>query len=398
LKILIITPRIPFPPYRGDKLKIFNLAKVLSKNNIVKIITFQEKAKDLELIDELKKFNFEISTIKHNNLNSLIGIFTAIFSNIPFQVAFFKSKKMFKFLENLTKNEKFDVIYFHLIRSAQYLESTNFSSAIKVLDLTDAVSLYLSRYAEVIKNPIRKGLVKIELKRIKKYESIASRFDTVFVCSEKDKKFISENNPKIIIQLLQNGIDLKSFTPTDLIYHENRIIFTGNMPYFANYDAVIYFAKEIFPIILKEIPDAKFFIVGQKPPQKVLKLSSKNIIVTGFVEDIRKEYLISAVNVAPIRFGAGTLNKILESLVLGVPVVATPMAIEGMSEEIKRFIFTGETSKEFAEKVIYVLKNPQIRRDLVLEGRRTVVNLLSWEQIISNFESYLKKKIIEQKN
>jgi polysaccharide biosynthesis protein PslH len=395
LNILIITPRIPYPPYRGDKLKIFNLAKVLSIKNSVKIVSFHNSVKDFSLIEELKKHKLEIITVKHSLFNSLVGIFSALFINIPFQVAFFKSKKMFVLLENITKNEKFDVIYFHLIRSAQYLDSTESNTAIKILDFTDAVSLYLSRYVEVIKNPLRKFLVKIELRRIKEYESIANKFHTLFVCSDKDRNFISEHHKKLNIQILNNGIDVDSFIPDDTKFNPNRIIFTGNMPYFANYDAVIYFAKKIFPGIVKEIPNAEFYIVGQKPPFKVRKLSTNNIIVTGYVADIKKEYLLSGVNVAPIRFGAGTLNKILESLALGVPVVATPMAVEGMPSELKRFIFLANNPQEFIEKVIYVLKNPQLRKGLLDEGRKTIINLLSWKQIIGNFEIYLNQKIIE---
>jgi len=160
-------------------------------------------------------------------------------------------------------------------------------------------------------------------------------------------------------------VNVQQFKPERLEYDINRIIFTGNMPYYANYDAVIYFAKEIFPLVLMEIPDAKFYIVGQNPPMRVRSLASQNIIVTGFVQDIITEYLKSTVNVAPMRFGAGTLNKIIESLVLGVPVIATPIAIEGFPSEIKKIINVASGSKEFAKQVIRFLQTPELRQQFM---------------------------------
>ncbi len=165
------------------------------------------------------------------------------------------------------------------------------------------------------------------------------------------------------------------------------------MPYYANYDAAIYFSKEIFPLILKKEPEAEFYIVGQKPPLKIKKLSSKNIFITGFVKDIKEEYLKSAVNVAPMRFGAGTLNKVIESIALGIPVVATELAVLGLPEELNKYIFIAKNSEEFAEKIIYIFNNSSIRDDLMEEGKKVIRDLLSWDKIVKDFEIYLKEQL-----
>ncbi len=396
MKILIITPRIPFPPYRGDKLKIFNLSKTLARTNSVTILTFHENSKYSEYIQEIKKFGIEIRTISLPLINSLINMLLAVFSKTPFQVAYYYSKKMKTEINKAVKEGSYDVIYFHLIRSAQYLDSTVQSKAIKVIDFTDDVSLYLSRFAEITKNPFKKIPLRIEAGRIERYEKIAQQFDTLFICSENDRDYLIRKKLHPNIQFLRNGFDSEYFQVEKIPFEKHRIIFTGNMPYFPNRDAVKYFAKEVFPGVLNKYPDSKFYIVGQKPKNDVKKLSSENIFVTGFVKDIKREYLLSEVNVVPIRFGAGTLNKVIESLSLGIPTIATSMSVAGLPAEIKKYILLADDSKAMLEKIIYVFENSCVRDEMMNEAREVVFNLLNWGKIINEFESYLKIRVGEK--
>ena len=387
MNILIITPRIPYPPYRGDKLKIYNIGKQLLKNNAVTIITFLRNKKQLEEIGELRALNFNVLFIKITFFESCTNVLKALFSNIPFQVAWYSSSGMKKKVAELLDSDKFDVAYFHLIRSAQFIcDDKPKSSTLQVLDFTDAVSLYLNRFFTIEKNPLKKIFLGIEKKRIEKYESVANNFDAVFICSEVDRDYLIKQGVKADIKILRNGVDISQFNSENVDYDKNRIIFTGNMPYYANYDAAVFFAKEIFPFVLKEVPAAKFYIVGQNPPYKIQSLASKNIIVTGFVKDIRTVYLKSNVNVAPMRFGAGTLNKIIESLVLGVPVIATPIAVEGFPEELKEMIVVARNTEEFAKQVIRYLNTPELRREFMELDKSIIKEILSWENIVNQFE------------
>ncbi len=341
----------------------------------------------------LEKFGINIETVKLSLLHSFFNLLTVFFSKIPFQVGYYSSSKMKNKIKSLLCEEEFDVIYFHLIRTAQYFEATQSSHAVKVLDFTDAVSLYLSRFLEITKNPLKRFAVKSELKRIQEYEKVSGKFDTLFVCSIKDKEYLQQKKIHQNIKLLENGFDASYFKPENNGFEKHRIIFTGNMPYFPNRDAVNYFSKEIFPEVLKKYPDSKFYIVGQKPPQRVRKLESNNIVVTGFVEDIKQEYLKSEINVVPIRFGAGTLNKVIESLALGVPVVSTSLSILGLPDELKKYILVADNKKEFIEKISSVFDNPKIRHTLMNEGIEKIHTRLSWKHIVSEFEEYLSYRI-----
>lgn len=393
MKILIITPRIPYPPYRGDKLKIFNISKILSKSNSITILTFYENKNDFVNTVFLEKLGIKTIALKLSLFNSLRNLVANVFSSLPFQVAYYSSKSMGRKIIELTSNENYDVVYFHLIRSAQYLEYVHDPKTLKVLDFTDAVSLYLYRFVEVTKNPLKKLGLKIELDRIQNYEQIALKYDTLFICSEKDKKFLEKRKLHNNIQFLQNGVDPIYFQKENISVEKHRIIFTGNMPYFPNQDAVEHFVKNIFPSVIKKYTDAKFYIVGQKPSRKIRNYAKENIIVTGFIQDIKKEYLLSEVNVVPIRFGAGTLNKVIEALALGVPTVATSLSVAGLPSELKKYIYLADSPSEFLESISQIFEDDNIRINKMKEVQEIVMNMLSWDKIVGEFENYLLSRI-----
>lgn len=386
MKILIITSRLPYPPYRGDKLKIYNIAKNLAKKHKIIIAALHRNDNHAEeAIKHYAELGIELKLVNLGITQTIKGLTKSLLTNKPFQVGLYNSNSFTRLLKEIVKKENIDLCYFHLIRTAQYLDKLSFHKCIKVIDFTDAVSLYLTRFLSIEKNIFKKYALLVERNRIVKYEKQAEKFDALFICSETDKEFLLKKDIKIDIRLLLNGLDTEYFKFNNQGFDSNRIIFTGNMPYFPNYDAVLYFVHNIFPLIIKRKPDVKFYIVGQNPPKVITDLNSENIIVTGFVKDIKQEYLLSAVNVAPMRFGAGTLNKIIESIILGVPVVSSSMSVMGMPEEIKEYVLTADSPNDFAEKVLYVMDNPSYREKIIDEGIPTIKKVLDWKVVVDRF-------------
>lgn len=397
MKILIVTPRIPYPPYRGDKLKIYNLIRYLARNHEVSVITFYETEEQLRSdFPKIRDLTQNGVAVKQSVFSSVLNVGAGIFTRLPFQVLYYRSDEFHRKLEEMSAAENYDIIYFHLIRSTQYLPAVAKSNAVKIQDFTDAVSMYLERYRDNEKNPLRKFGLTQELKRVVRYENGISGFDKIYVCSEKDRGYLAARLPKNSIGLLLNGVNLETFKKIDVPVEENRIIFTGNMPYFANSDAAEYFCSEIFPMVLREIPNAKVYLVGQNPPPSVKNLASENVIVTGFVEDITAEYCKSVVNIAPIRFGAGTLNKVLEALALGLPTVSTSMAVSGLPHDIRSHIQEADTPQDFAAKVVDVLKNRDKYRLESEALSETVRKQFSWDTILGGFEKELEH-LVEMK-
>jgi len=398
MNILIITPRMPFPPFRGDKLKIFNISKILVKSNKVKILTFISSENENEGVEAYKKLGIEVETIFFPVWKSIMNCFFALFSSEPFQIAWFRNNEMQKKIDKELGDNKTEVVYYHLIRSSQYLNKAKFPDILHVLDFTDAVSLYLNRLVDSEKNILKKIMFSLERNRIEKKEIVCEKFDSVYICSESDKSFLLNKGIKADISILENGIDNKQFSSSNYEPIPNRIIFTGNMPYFPNTDAAIFLSKEIFPSVIKQKPDAKLFLVGQNPSRQIKNLQSNSITVTGFVDDIKAEYLKSMVNVAPMRFGAGTLNKIIESLALGVPVVASSIAVSGMPRELKEFVFTANNTEEYVAKICWIFDHFEEAKIHVKGASKTINLKLGWEVIVQQFETELLSKVNLKRN
>ncbi len=395
LKILIITPSVPYPPNRGDKLRIFNIIKTLIKRHNVKVLAFTKGKDELNYVEQLRKKGIEIETIQLSKIKSYINLLLGIFSGKPLQVLFYFNKNAAQKIAYLTSIENFDVVYFHIFTTIQYKNYIN-ADSLKVVDLTDAYSLYLERLLEFEKKFVRRLFFKIEKKLVDNYIKTLETFDTVFVCSEVDKKFLENFNPKLNIEVFENGIDTNIYHYKFTEPERHRIIFTGNLPYFPNSDAVKYFVSDIFPYVLKVYPDSKLYIVGKDPTPDIIRLESKNVIVKGFVEDLVSEYLKSEVNIAPLRVGSGTSNKIVEALCLGIPTVSTSLAVSGFNEKIKKYVFVADDAEAFAKKIINIFDDKSIRMNFMREASENVTKLLNLDTVVDNIENSLVEKINRQ--
>lgn len=393
MKILIVTTRVQYPPFKGDKLKVYNIVRHLAREHSVRVLCLSQNKSEEKGLAGIRALGAEIESVRHTLPRSLLGAFTGLFSGRPIQVSLYRSKRLGRRLAETVESDPPDVIYFHFIRSAQYAEYVNRKDVVRVLDFTDAVSLYLTRFVAATRNPIAKLAIRNERNRVAKYEPVAERFDTAFICSEIDRDYLKEKGIRANFRILPNGVDTEAFVQSDDVPDEDRIIFTGNMPYFPNEDAAVYFTKVVFPRIVDSIPNARLYIVGRKPTRKIRGLASGNVFVTGFVEDIADEYRKSAVAVAPTRFGAGTLNKVIEPIVLGVPVVATSIAARGLPESAQPYVDVADDADEFARKVIAIMKEGNKRRRRSSDVLDDVRRILSWENIVREFEEYLKTRV-----
>ena len=423
VKILFVANRMPYPPYRGDKLKIYNLATELSANHELHLITIAESQEDVDSVSVLQKpfflddaaaqtFNPGATTNNDRstttNPNEGIQLFDSIqyvyrpkwrsilssaiglFSKRPIQVSFFRSKPFAQKLKHLLDHQHFDAIHVQHLRMAQYFEDGAPSNAI--LDLPDAFSLYWKRRESAAKNPFDKAFRGLEYKRLANYEKLMlPKFSKSLVCSTEDRDYLI-NAGITNVDVLPNGVNLKSFSPqgSDAII-KNRILFTGNMDYAPNVDAVQCFVDEIFPLILEKHPESHFVIAGQRPVKAVLDLASDRIEVTGFIEDLSLEYAKANVVVSPLRIGAGTQNKVLEALAMNQAVVCSNVGFLGLGLKSGEGILMGETAQEFANHVISILTSEELRKRLGETGGQHVRSTFAWSGISQQLLSYFEK-------
>lgn len=399
MRILFLANRVPYPPFRGDKLKIFNLAKRLCAQHELHLLTFAQSEEDWTYKEELEKIFTTVEFIDLPKWKSALNCVAGLFNDIPFQVHYFRSNAMKVALDKLLQRLDFDVVHVQHLRMAQYLSQRK--EIPRILDLPDAFSLYWQRKQAATKNPILRFFEVLEQKRVYKYERILSDYNLALVCSAEDKLYLEREHQLSNISLLPNGVDTGTFFAHNHDYsHQHTLLFTGNMDYGPNVDAVSYFVADILPIIQQRFPEITFVIAGQRPLPKVLALANEHIKVTGFIPNLAEEYNKASVVVAPLRFGAGTQNKVLEAMAMGVPVVCSNIGFEGLGIQSGEGAIMQTKPNEFAQSIIELLSSETLRQKVGEQGVSVIRSKFSWDIIAETLKDFFKslKSNSNQKN
>lgn len=393
MKLLFLANRTPYPPYRGDKLKIYNLAKKLKGKHELHLLTFAQNKEDLSYKGELEKVFDKVDLVYLPKWQSAVNCISAFWSMVPIQVLYFRSTVMQRKLNEVLQHEQFDAVHVQHLRMSPYLSANK--SVPRILDMPDAFSLYWERRIDAEKNPFLKQFNKVEQGRLLAYEKkMLTEYDLDLVCSQEDLDYLKEVHKINKIDLLPNGVDLDTFKAGGHDYtHNNRLLFTGNMDYAPNVDAVQYFVHDILPIIKRKHPDVQFIIAGQRPVSKVKELERDGIKVTGFIEDLANEYNKASVVVAPLRFGAGTQNKVLEAMAMGVPVVCSNIGFKGLGIESGEGAIMQTDKEAFAASVIKLLSDEDYRKETGEKGVHVMQSRFGWEAIAERLAGYFQKVV-----
>jgi len=390
LNILFLANRFPYPPFRGDKLKIYNLTKRLATKHNLYLVTFYESRDELNYLKDIQPFFNEIELVYLPKWKSILNGIPALFSPTPLQVAYFKSSKMKRMVKLSLDRYNIDVVHTQHLRMSQYTKHLNMP---KILDLPDAFSLYFKRRNETDRPIINRLIDSIEIGRLTKAEKVITAYDKTLVCSVEDKKYLEKLHKTENIDILLNGVDLATFDVEGGhdYSHNHTLLFTGNMDYAPNVDAVQYFVKEMWPTISEVNPKTKFIIAGQRPVDAVKKLASDRIEVTGFIPDLKDMYADASVVIAPLRFGAGTQNKVLEAMAMGVPTVCTHIGFEGLQIQSGQGVIMAKEKPQFIQEVSMLLADAAKRQEVGEQGLAIARTRFSWDKIAVQLEAYFKE-------
>lgn len=375
IRVLYTIHRCPYPPNKGDRIRSFNIIKYLSKRYDVKIIYPCFSRYDYKKKENLLKYCSYVECIKGSKIRSVLNCLLGLFYDKPLTHSYFKSRK----IEESIKKIDFDVALVDCSSMAQFFVDKDIP---KIIDFIDIDSEKWKSYAERSRS-IKYYIYRREYYKLKKFEEeIVKKFDSCIVVSEGEKSLIKKDN----VSVIKNGIDFDYFNNKKYphIYDNEYIIFSGAMNYFPNIDGVIYFCKTIFPIIKNEIKNIKFVIAGMEPHRKVKRLESEDIIVTGFVRDIRAFISNASVCVVPLRIARGIQNKILEAMAMGVPVVSTSMANNGINAINGKEIFTTDDPEEFARLIIELINNKTLREQIVENAHLFVKQHFDWDHNLTD--------------
>jgi sugar transferase (PEP-CTERM/EpsH1 system associated) len=376
MKILFITSRFPYPPIKGDKAIPYQRLKHFSKKHEITLLSFAEDTIDRIHFEEISGYCKEVHIIPLIKRKAYLNIMLKSFSNIPLQVLYYTSKDFKKKLKELLKRNKCDLVHAFMLRIAPYI--SEYKECPKIIEFIDSMELNMRKRASLEKG-IKKWIVREEATRLSKYEKvIAKKFDYTIVVSNIDKDIIGGKN--IVVSPL--GVDTQIFFCNGIGNRdENLIIFTGNMGYFPNEMAVLYFVESIFPLVQRKIQSVKFWVIGGDVSERVKRLEKKNksIRVLGFVDSMPDYINRAAVSVCPMKSGSGMQFKIIEALACGVPVITTSVGKGDINLNEEDGLFVADEPEKFADKVLEILMNEDLRKNIAQKAPEAIKDKYSWE-------------------
>ena len=403
MKLLVIYRGLPWPITEGYHLRILHIFRRLAKRHDIHLLSFIQSAEQEAALEPLKNeclfksislirvpgrklFGRALTNIGCNPVRS----FHAEYPGFSLRVK--KKVRELKELLQLDAGYVFDPW-------ADLWTSEAISELPILLDVCDCRSLYYERQLNIGTYTFLQRLrIKQLLRRFRGYEkNLLATYPLSTVVSPLDKQALEQLSPKSHTEVIPNGVDLDMFAPVPNIKEEPKtLILFGNMDFLPNYDAAIHFAKDILPLVQEKHPETKFLIVGTNPLPEVLSLSKlKGVEVTGRVPDLKEYIQRATMLVAPMRYGAGIKNKVLEAMAVEKPVVTNSMGVEAMHPQVRKLLCVADNNISFARHVCNLLDSPEDRKKLGKMGREAMGELHSWDSVANSYEKLFKELVFE---
>ncbi len=391
--ILYITTRLPWPLIGGDRLHIYHYLKELKQRGYnITIVTLVRDDDDLDGVITHNEFYAKLLPVKYNTKLAYLYAVKALFNDKPFIVEYYYNKKMQKIIENEIKTGQYDIVIGYITRSFPYLKKIK--NIKKIIHLCDAISMMYERRIKEKSNLLDKIKIGIEYLKVKNYEKLSCKYtDAQILVSKIDKNYLSKFTNTDKCEIIGLATDTEYYRPIDCS-KKNTICFVGSMQYIPNSEAVLYFGKEILPIIKKEIPDIKFKIIGANPRKELFETFNNidEIEITGKVDDVREYMKECKVSICPVKISGGIQNKILEAMSMEIPVVTTPECAEGIGAN-ENVLLIARNNKEYAQKVIDLIKNEKFNHEISKKSREFILENFSWKKVGDEWEKIIIKTL-----
>lgn len=386
MKIFVLLPRIPYPLEKGDKLRAFNHVKHLSESNEIILCALNDTKIDKQnAFQAVQPYVSSVTFIDRSWFCRFVNLIKAFFNGKPLQLGYFYSKKAKKKIRRIIDENQPDHLFCQLVRTAEYIKDLDIP---KTIDYQDVFSKGVERRIHTA-SFILKPFLRMEYRRLLKYEHmIFDHFDHKVIISKPDRDLIPHPK-KENIHIIMNGVDTGFFKPVERP-KDYDLVFTGNMAYPPNVNAVEYIAKKILPLIRKHKPDIRILISGATPDKRVRAVESKNIHVGGWVDDIRDSYARAKIFIAPMQIGTGLQNKLLEAMAMKIPCITSSLANKALEAKPMQDILIGNDPCDYADHIVSLLEDRNFANAIAENGYAFVHRHYNWQSQTDKLEQIIK--------
>jgi sugar transferase (PEP-CTERM/EpsH1 system associated) len=398
VKVLFLTPQVPYPPQQGAALRNWGLISGLANRHEVAVLSFRASGQSPEPPDLLRTVcRTETVRLPVRALRDRLRVMLT--TRQPDMALRLASETYAQRLVEWLARESFDVVHVGGIEMAPYLDVIEAARPrpLVVFDNLNCEYLLQQRaFLTDLRVPGRwpgAAYSLVQWRRLRRYEAqVCRRADRVLAVSEADAAALRKLVPGLGVVVVPNGVDTLAYRPEASNaapqVSERALVFTGTMDFRPNVDAVLWFTRKVLPGVQAEVPEVHFFVVGQRPHRWLDGLrGDPAVTLTGWVEDARPYIAQAAVYVAPLRIGGGTRLKLLEAMATGKPVVATRLGAEGYPVTHGRELLLADTPVDFAAAVVALLRAPERRAELGRIARAFVEQHYDWRTIVPRVEA-----------
>jgi sugar transferase (PEP-CTERM/EpsH1 system associated) len=400
MRLLLLTPQLPYPPHQGTSLRNFNLIAQLAQRHRVCLLTFLEPDQSLDDAGPLRDMCEWIDPVPVPRRSSALRLRQMLTTRRPDMAWRLWSPAFRDRLAMRLAEARFDVVQIEAIELAPYLPTIHRTQS--QMAKPRPLIVYEDHNAEWVlqkracladlRTPGRWAAAAysfVQWIRLKRYEAdVCRRADCVVAMSEADRDAILAIAPEVPVTIVPNGVDLDEYTGYDGPIQPFDLVFTGKMDFRPNVDAMLWFGREVWPLIHRYRPEARLAIVGQRPHSRLDPLrEAPGITITGWVADVRPYIAGATVYIAPLRVGGGTRLKLLQAMAMEAAIVATSLGAEGFPVTHGRELLLADTPASFSQAVLALLDAPEQRAQLGAAARRFVETTYGWDTLVPKLEA-----------
>lgn len=396
MKILMLTPYLPYPPSSGGQVRSYNLIKNLCKDHEITLFSLIKEDGESLYVKELEKYCRKVRIFKRSLKPwTLANIFKTGFSFYPFVVVRNFSKEEEQALVEELNLGKYDLIHAETFYVMPHLPQTKIP--VVLVDQTIEFMVY-QHYVKTVKNIFLKLLFYIDVFKIKFWElKFWQKASRVVAVSEADKEKMQSLVKRLKVNVVPNGAGEDLMNLWGIKKQEGRpiVFFQANFNWLQNIEAAENLAKKVFPLIRQRIPGVVCQIVGQEAKEKIGSLKASDIEIidlsTSDINGVIKAYQGATVFVAPLEGPGGTRLKILAAMAAGVPVVTSTVGIEGIDAEDGKEVLIADKPQQMADMVEKLIKSKIMRQKLAQAARKLVEEKYSYQNIAKKLDGIYRE-------